>query len=89
MLASGFRVRSIVFVPAGEMAERLKAHDWKSCVPQKGTEGSNPSLSAIIASVFRSPSHGAFGFSQRLFEKLETMLLSAYCFDGSAVGSLS
>ena len=30
------------------MAERLKAHDWKSCVPQKGTEGSNPSLSATI-----------------------------------------
>ncbi len=23
-----------------------KAHDWKSCVPLKGTEGSNPSLSA-------------------------------------------
>ena len=23
-------------------------HDWKSCVPQKGTEGSNPSCSAII-----------------------------------------
>jgi hypothetical protein len=32
----------------GEVAERLKAHDWKSCVPQKGTEGSNPSLSAMI-----------------------------------------
>jgi hypothetical protein len=29
----------------GEMAERLKAHAWKACVP-KGTEGSNPSLSA-------------------------------------------
>ena len=24
-----------------------KAHDWKSCVPYKGTEGSNPSLSAM------------------------------------------
>ena len=23
-------------------------HDWKSCVPQKGTEGSNPSCSARI-----------------------------------------
>ena len=22
-------------------------HDWKSCVPLKGTEGSNPSCSAI------------------------------------------
>jgi hypothetical protein len=29
------------------MPERLKGHDWKSCVPNKiGTEGSNPSLSA-------------------------------------------
>jgi hypothetical protein len=28
------------------VTERLKVHDWKSCVPQKGTEGSNPSLSA-------------------------------------------
>ena len=24
------------------------AHDWKSCIPQKGIEGSNPSFSAII-----------------------------------------
>ncbi len=23
-----------------------KAHDWKSCIPYKGIEGSNPSLSA-------------------------------------------
>jgi hypothetical protein len=29
----------------GEMAERLKAHAWKACVP-KGTVGSNPTLSA-------------------------------------------
>ena len=27
-------------------------HDWKSCVPQKGTEGSNPSCSARINPVF-------------------------------------
>ncbi len=33
------------FRPTGEMAEWLKAHAWKACVPQ-GTEGSNPSLSA-------------------------------------------
>jgi hypothetical protein len=32
----------------GEMPERPKGHDWKSCVPTKiGTEGSNPSLSAM------------------------------------------
>ena len=29
-----------------------KAHDWKSCVPYKGTEGSNPSLSAITDTPF-------------------------------------
>ena len=29
------------------MAEWSKAHDWKSCVRLKRTEGSNPSLSAI------------------------------------------
>ena len=30
----------------GEVAEWLKAHAWKACKPQKGFEGSNPSLSA-------------------------------------------
>lgn len=30
------------------MAEWSKAHDWKSCVRLKRTEGSNPSLSAIL-----------------------------------------
>ena len=31
----------------GEMQEWLNWHAWKACVPQKGTEGSNPSLSAF------------------------------------------
>ena len=31
----------------GEMSEWFKEHAWKVCVLQKGTEGSNPSLSAI------------------------------------------
>ena len=31
------------------MAEWSKAHDWKSCVRLKRTEGSNPSLSAIYS----------------------------------------
>ena len=36
----------------GEMPERPKGHDWKSCVPTKiGTEGSNPSLSARLRRV--------------------------------------
>jgi hypothetical protein len=31
------------------MSERLKEHDWKSCVrPQRCTAGSNPALSAIL-----------------------------------------
>ena len=29
------------------MAEWSKAHDWKSCIPPKGIQGSNPCLSAI------------------------------------------
>ena len=28
------------------MSEWLKEHAWKACVPQKGTVGSNPTLSA-------------------------------------------
>ncbi len=32
----------------GEMQEWLNWHAWKACVPRKGTEGSNPSLSAVI-----------------------------------------
>ncbi len=31
----------------GEVTERPKVHDWKSCV-LKGTGGSNPPLSAIL-----------------------------------------
>ena len=31
---------------SGEMAEWLKAHAWKVCIPQKGIVGSNPTLSA-------------------------------------------
>ncbi len=30
----------------GQVSEWSKEHDWKSCVRQKRTEGSNPSLSA-------------------------------------------
>lgn len=30
------------------MAEWSKAHDWKSCIPLKGIQGSNPCLSAIL-----------------------------------------
>ena len=33
------------------MTEWLKVHAWKACVPLKGTEGSNPSLSVGFSSV--------------------------------------
>jgi hypothetical protein len=32
-------------IGSGEMAEWLKAHAWKACIPQ-GIQGSNPCLSA-------------------------------------------
>ena len=34
------------------MLEWLKRHDWKSCVLQKGTQGSNPCLSASMKILF-------------------------------------
>ncbi|CDQ10086.1 conserved protein of unknown function [Acidithiobacillus ferrivorans] len=40
-LASG-----VHFVPSGEVTERPKVQHWKCCVLQKGTVGSNPTLSA-------------------------------------------
>ncbi len=36
----------------GEMSEWLKEHAWKVCIPLKGIEGSNPSLSAEWAFIF-------------------------------------
>ena len=32
----------------GEVLEWLKRLAWKACIPQKGIEGSNPSLSAAM-----------------------------------------
>src|ERR1700743_554491 len=40
-------LRKVCSTPcSGEMAEWLKAHAWKACIPQ-GIQGSNPCLSAI------------------------------------------
>jgi hypothetical protein len=33
----------------GDLSEWLKEHAWKVCIPQKGIEGSNPSVSAFIS----------------------------------------
>ena len=35
---------------SGEVTEWPKVYDWKSYVPQKGTAGSNPALSASCKS---------------------------------------
>src|SRR5262245_60044383 len=40
-------VRIPLSPPPGEVSERPKEHDWKSCV-SKGTAGSNPALSAAV-----------------------------------------
>ena len=41
-----FFYRAVLTGLTGEVTEWPIVHDWKSCVPYKGTEGSNPSLSA-------------------------------------------
>ena len=48
----------------GEVSEWLKEHAWKACVSVPGTEGSNPSLSAISKAVSSLPVHPA-GFDPR------------------------
>ncbi len=35
------------------MQEWLNWHAWKACVPLKGTEGSNPSLSAFFIKMIK------------------------------------
>ena len=45
-------IDSIWLSDCGEMAEWLKAHAWKACIPQ-GIQGSNPCLSAITS--YKSP----------------------------------
>lgn len=39
------------------MTERSKVHAWNACVPPKGTEGSNPSLS-VVSLAFRCCANG-------------------------------
>ena len=54
------------------MAEWPKAHDWKSCIPLKGIEGSNPSLSAnnkkarLMAGFFVIPAGKGFEPEERV-----------------------
>ena len=46
-----FKLQELTAV-IGEVAEWLKAHAWKACIPQKGIGGSNPFLSALFYPVF-------------------------------------
>ncbi len=39
----------MLYIELGEVAEWSKAHAWKVCKLQKGFAGSNPALSAKIA----------------------------------------
>ena len=60
------------------------AHDWKSCIPQKGIEGSNPSFSAKPKTPGVSK---GFGFFFALFSPLVNALMhrkKRYCGRGTA-----
>ena len=59
------KIRSAYY---GEMSEGSKEHDWKSCVPQKGTVGSNPTLSATES---RVKTRGFFRGEEAGFERSE------------------
>ena len=50
-LRSAVRARVSSAGMTGEVTEWPKVHAWKACVPLKGTEGSNPSLSVRLFSV--------------------------------------
>ena len=51
-----FALIPMPFLFSGEVTERPKVHDWKSCV-LKGTEGSNPSLSATATMASEKEPH--------------------------------
>ena len=56
------------------MSERPKEHDWKSCVPRKGTEGSNPSLCA------KAPrKRGVFSLIRRFYAEFLVFRLAKLC----------
>ena len=65
----------------GELSEWFKEHAWKVCIPQKGIEGSNPSLSAkvyiepgsagffIIQKPTQAMLEGGFLYNEKSFEQ--------------------
>jgi hypothetical protein len=50
-LPTGIKFYNFV-IRSGKVQEWLNWQHWKCCVPQKGTVGSNPTLSAIFLSEF-------------------------------------
>ena len=68
----------------GEMSERLKEHDWKSCVrATTGTEGSNPSLSARYMTRIPGPAQRE-GYKPRQVRK-EAAVVAIPCAAGRLV----
>lgn len=55
----------------GQVSEWSNEHAWKVCVPQTGTEGSNPSLSAISSLAWR--------FITLVFQGFSCFLVSRNC----------
>jgi hypothetical protein len=52
----------------GDLSEWLKEHAWKVCIPLKGIEGSNPSVSADISQSIKSLSRFLFaGYLSSIF----------------------
>ena len=54
-------------------------HDWKSCVPQKGTEGSNPSCSARVRSTSLRMCFFYFVIMESRIESSKIQLAGAIC----------
>ena len=42
-------ILELVLNKLGDLSEWLKEHAWKVCIPLKGIEGSNPSVSATLS----------------------------------------
>ncbi len=69
------------------MSERLKEHDWKSCVrDETRTEGSNPSLSAIEPNIWSGPAQRG-GYEPRQVRK-EAAVIIFLCAAGSLAFSI-
>jgi hypothetical protein len=66
-----------VFLPSlnGDLSEWLKEHAWKVCIPQKGIEGSNPSVSAFAHRSFSVGGRRLWGFGGHSPQEISLPLL--------------